>query len=184
MDLKVYEQIYERLRKAATYFEDNFENDIPEGKTWSMQEFNDLEKKIINSWIKECPSERVKHLSMFEKTLSEIIKIKKILEFDFFDPNKAFKELLAANRWLSLNFTWDNWGKGIDDYLKNNKPLNDLLLEADEMIEIAFDKKSMWFIEYAITNYKKAYKTVNRIYNSAETKLGFRELLPGEEGSE
>ena len=181
MDLKIYEEIYERLKKASSYFENSFENDIPEAKKWAEQEFNKLVKNFINLWVNECPGDRIKNLSIFEKVLSEVIKIRKMLELDFFNPDRAFKKLLAANRWLSLNFTWDNWGKGIDNYLKNNKPLNDILLEADEMIEIAFDKKSMWFVEYAIANYKEAYKTVNRIYNSAKAKLGFRELLPGEE---
>ena len=164
------------LKKANNYFQTKYDDDIPEGKTWAEKEFKSLILKTKEIWDKELLCQE----NIAADMLCEIVSIKKKLNLDSFDFKKAFKLLLITNRWLSLNFSWDNWGKKAEDWLKNHKPLNDFIHEAEKFIEAAFYFESMWLIETSIERYKNAYITVNRIYNSKGAQLGFREMLPSE----
>lgn len=180
MSINELEQLKLRLKKAAAYFETRFDEDSADGKVWALKEFEELENKISKMWNQILIADRVKNQKLLEEILIDIVCVKKKLGIDSFNFDTAFTQMIAAARWLSLNLSWDNWGNGIESYLNEHEPLRDLLYEVDEAVERAFRLESMWLVKEAIEKYKEAYATVNRIFNSKETKQGFRELLPNE----
>lgn len=98
---------------------------------------------------------------------------------DQFSYDECFNLLINANKELSLELSEKKWGKGIDEFLKDNSKVNEVLNRACDDLDRAFDIKSITVIKLRIKKYKEAYKFVEMAYSEARTS-GFRELTADE----
>lgn len=102
---------------------------------------------------------------------------------DPFSDDKGLDLLIKANKELSKELLEEAWGDGINEFLKDNQSVNDILNKACDYMNKAFDIKSMTVIRLRIEKYKDAFRFIEKTYSASKT-LGFRELTTDEEKEE
>lgn len=122
--------------------------------------------------------ERKQWQKQYDQICKEIISLKQKLGLNNWNEDEVIKLLIDTTMWLCVNLNW----KGKDDFFKENPQLWQHVTDAGNKVDHAFKTKDMDTVKDAIQAYKDACIKVNQICNNPGRQMGFRELLPGEEG--
>lgn len=122
--------------------------------------------------------ERKKWQQQYDEICREIIILKQKLGLNKWDESATIKLLIDTSLWVSMNLEWEN----SDDFFNKNPQMQQYIKDAGNKVDKAFKTKDMDTVKDAIQAYKDACIKVNQICNNPGRQMGFRELLPGEEG--